>query len=77
MALVAGKALQWHRLDVDGPELTEQWSERLSFWVELSFCIVDLLEHPLFSWTHLPFFSVPGTSSSSQFHGRHRKVALH
>lgn len=56
MALVAGKALQWHCLDVDGPELTEQWSERLSFWVELSFCIVDLLEQPLFSWTHHPSF---------------------
>lgn len=56
MALVAGRALQWHWLDVDVPEPTEQWSKRLSFWVELSFCIVDLLEHPLFSWTHCPFF---------------------
>lgn len=77
MALVAGRALQWHWMGWDGPELTEQWSERLSSWAGLSFCTVDLLEHPLFSWPHRPFFSVPGTSSSSQFHGRHRKVALH
>lgn len=56
MAPVAGRALQWHWLDLDGPELTEQWSERVSLWIGLSFCIVDLLEHPLFSWPHHPFF---------------------
>lgn len=31
------------------PELTEQWSERVSFWVRLSVCRVDFLEYPVFS----------------------------
>lgn len=49
MALVAGRALQSHWLDLEGPELTEWWRERVRFWVGLSFCRVGFLEHPLFS----------------------------
>lgn len=43
MALVAGRALQWHWLDSEGPELAEQWSERVSFWAGLSVCRLGFL----------------------------------
>lgn len=39
MAPVTGRALQWHWLDLDGPEMTEQWSERVSLWIGLSVCM--------------------------------------
>lgn len=47
MALVAGRALQWHWLDWEGPEQTEQWNKKVSFWVGLAFCRGGFLEYPL------------------------------
>lgn len=44
-----------HSLDLEGPELTEWWGERVSIWIGLSFCRMSFLEHPLFLASSLSF----------------------